>query len=129
MFHKAPLVIAILAAVLSGSAAQASLPSGIAQSAADDTQDITLTFTSTVDPRRSHVRVFGPNGEVPVGKVHLGEKGNDLVIPIVMELQPGSYTVHFEAYSVIGQSVQGVSELTVLDPAPLAEYSWGLPSR
>ncbi len=130
MIRKAALVVSLALSLLCTAEAQASLElDGGPTDLAHSIQDVTLYFTAAVDALRSQVRVFGPDGEIPVGDVYQGPKVDELVAPIEMELQPGVYLVHFIAYSTDGHVLRGSSTLIVPEPAPLARHLVKLPSR
>ncbi|QFY63127.1 hypothetical protein FZ934_22730 (plasmid) [Rhizobium grahamii] len=128
MFRNTVIATSIAVTLFLATQAQASLePNGRSSGLTEPFQNLTLSFTSTVDVERTRVRIFGPDGEVAVGKAQRGREGNELVIPIAAALQPGIYTVRFTAYSTEGQSLQGTSTVTVPVRAPLAQYSAELP--
>ncbi|KRB55058.1 hypothetical protein ASE04_04860 [Rhizobium sp. Root708] len=128
MFRNTVIATSIAVALFLATQAQASLePNGRLSGPAEPFQNLTLSFTSTVDVERTQVRIFGPNGEVAVGKAQRSREG-ELVIPIAAALEPGIYTVRFTAYSTEGQSLQGTSTVTVPLRAPSARYSAELPS-
>jgi methionine-rich copper-binding protein CopC len=116
MLRIAGFTSAIFASLMIAAVAHASVEGkNLERVAPRVAQNFTLTFKGDVDARRSKIRVFGVNGEVKVGAVYVGDRRQDLVVPLTSELRPGLYFVTFDAYSTKGNRATGTSEMVVPD--------------
>jgi methionine-rich copper-binding protein CopC len=91
-------------------------------------QAITISCIGCVDVSCSIAKIFGPDGEVAVGKPHSGNDRNDLIIRVPRDLQPGIYIIYYTAYSPTGQHISGTSAVSVPGPSRLLGPKNAFPS-
>ena len=73
-----------------------------------------LHFSEGVDPGASHASVTGSNGEaMQTGAPFTGAETADLNVPLIGTLQPGSYTVSWQALAEDGHKSTGQYSFSV----------------
>jgi methionine-rich copper-binding protein CopC len=72
---------------------------------------VSLTFSTTIDPARSHVAVGGTAG-TPVGCGAAVVSGNTVALPVVL-VDPGTYLVAFHVVTGDGHEVVGETRFVV----------------
>ncbi|MGZ2506027.1 hypothetical protein EHI47_07280 [Rhizobium leguminosarum] len=90
-------------------------PSAPTEDTIDPGDNITLTFSAPVAANRTTVRLSGPRGPVAVGELYTGNDPVDLIVPVSDNLPAGVYFIRFDAYSVSGVRMNGVSSVLIPD--------------
>ncbi|MEZ2126909.1 MULTISPECIES: copper resistance protein CopC [unclassified Sinorhizobium] len=114
MFKIILMACALALSLVLTTDAQARLETTIDDTPAAILRNVVLTFTAPVDADKSKVRVFTSSGrEIATDELYTNGERTDLIAPISTPLSPGIYKVFWKAVSRDGQTVSGVSELTV----------------
>ncbi|MRX11795.1 copper homeostasis periplasmic binding protein CopC [Pseudoduganella sp. FT25W] len=85
-----------------------------AQAAVASPSGLDLTFSESVNPSFSGVRLTGPDQqEVRLEAVSLADGGKTLRAPVAVKLAPGVYSVDWHVLSVDGHKTSGAYRFTV----------------
>lgn len=112
-------LVGVLASGATGALAHAEpvavIPADGAKVASPPTE-IVITFTESLDPGRSSIRLVDAGGTIVAegGRVDPGDDVNTMRLPLATSLGPGGYTVHWTSFSTEdNEQARGTTTFTV----------------